>query len=50
MARQWRSEDRKVPAGTLRAIIEASERDIYDLQQQTGFDGYWRAYFWLLRR
>jgi len=50
MARQWRSEDRKVPAGTLRAIIQASERDIYDLQQQTGFDGYWRAYFWLLRR
>lgn len=50
MTRQWRIEDRKVPTGTLRGIIEASERDIYELQRQTGFDGYWRAYFWLLRR
>jgi GT2 family glycosyltransferase len=50
IARQWRSEDRKPPTEALRAIIEASERDIYELQQQTRFDGYWRAYFWLLRR
>ena len=35
---------------TLRAIIEASEQDIFELEQQTGFDWYWRAYFWLLRR
>jgi GT2 family glycosyltransferase len=35
---------------TLRAIFEASERNIFDLGQQIGFDWYWRAYFWLLRR
>jgi GT2 family glycosyltransferase len=35
---------------TLRAIFEASERNIFELGQQTGFDWYWRAYFWLLRR
>jgi GT2 family glycosyltransferase len=27
-----------------------SEREIFALQQQTGFDRYWRAYFWLLPR
>jgi GT2 family glycosyltransferase len=31
------------------ALLEQSERHIFDLQQQTGFDSYWRAYFWLLR-
>ena len=30
--------------------LEASERQIFDLQTQTGFDRYWRAYFWLSRR
>ncbi|HEV8147331.1 MAG TPA: glycosyltransferase family 2 protein [Bryobacteraceae bacterium] len=50
MARGWRSEQKQEHTETLRAIIESSERDIYELQQQTGFDGYWRAYFWLLRR
>jgi hypothetical protein len=30
--------------------VEASEAEILDLQQQTGFDWYWRAYFWLLPR
>jgi GT2 family glycosyltransferase len=34
----------------LREIVEASEAEILDLQQQTGFDWYWRAYFWLLPR
>ncbi len=34
----------------LRAIIESSEQAIYQLEQQTGFDWYWRVYFWLLRR
>jgi hypothetical protein len=34
----------------LGAIVEASEREIFEIQQQTGFDTYWRAYFWLLRR
>ena len=34
----------------VRAIIEASEEEIFEIVQQTGFDTYWRAYFWLLRR
>jgi GT2 family glycosyltransferase len=34
----------------LRAIVQASERDIFELEQQAGFDRYWRVYFWLLRR
>jgi GT2 family glycosyltransferase len=34
----------------LRAIIESSEQEIFELERQTGFDWYWRAYFWLLRR
>lgn len=34
----------------LRSIIDDSEKEILDLQQRTGFDWYWRAYFWLLRR
>ena len=33
----------------LRAIFEASEREILAVQRETGFDGYWRAYFWLAR-
>lgn len=33
-----------------RKTLEASERSIFEIQQQTGFDWYWRAYFWLLRR
>jgi GT2 family glycosyltransferase len=35
---------------TLRAIVEASEREIFELERQTGFSWYWRAYFWLQRR
>jgi GT2 family glycosyltransferase len=35
---------------SVRAVLEESERHIYQLQQQTGFDSYWRAYFWLSRR
>jgi GT2 family glycosyltransferase len=34
----------------LRAIFEASETEILELEQQTQFDWYWRTYFWLLRR
>jgi GT2 family glycosyltransferase len=43
-----RDEDSK--RKRLGAIIEDSEKEIFDIQQQTGFDTYWRAYFWLLRR
>jgi GT2 family glycosyltransferase len=32
-----------------RTVIDASERKILELQQASGFDWYWRAYFWLLR-
>ncbi len=32
------------------AVLEDSERHIFELQRETGMDGYWRAYFWLLRR
>jgi GT2 family glycosyltransferase len=31
-------------------LLEESERRIFDLQRETGFDLYWRAYFWLSRR
>lgn len=33
-----------------RLFYETSEQQIFALQQQTGFDRYWRAYFWLLPR
>jgi hypothetical protein len=32
------------------SFANSSEREIFALQQQTGFDRYWRAYFWLLPR
>ncbi len=34
----------------LHTIIKASERNIFEIQQQTGCDRYWRVYFCLLRR
>jgi GT2 family glycosyltransferase len=34
----------------LRALLEASEKEILAVQRQAGFDWYWRMYFWLLRR
>jgi GT2 family glycosyltransferase len=34
----------------LRSVAEAGEEAILELQRQTGFDWYWRAYFWLLPR
>ena len=34
----------------LRSIVDASERAIREVQQQTGFDAYWRAYYCVLRR
>ncbi len=44
------SAEKDTQPDKLRAIIEASEQAIFELEQQTGFDWYWRAYFWLLRR
>ncbi len=34
----------------VKAVVEESEQRILELQRQTGFDSYWRAYFWLSRR
>jgi GT2 family glycosyltransferase len=34
---------------SLSTLLRASEQSIFELQQQTGFDRYWRAYFWLSR-
>jgi GT2 family glycosyltransferase len=34
----------------LTPILQASEQEILEIQRGTGFDAYWRAYFWLLRR
>jgi len=40
----------KKPASeTIRAFVRESEKTILEVQRQTGFDHYWRAYFWLLR-
>jgi GT2 family glycosyltransferase len=50
MARRWRSETKPDQRKTLRSLVEQSENRILDIQRQTGFDRYWRAYFWLLRR
>jgi GT2 family glycosyltransferase len=30
-------------------IVEESERQLFEVQKQSGFDGYWRIYFWLAR-
>lgn len=40
----------KASTKRLREVVEASEAAILAVEQQTGFDWYWRAYFWLLRR
>jgi len=49
VARGNRGESASAAPQDLRAIFEASEREILAVQRQTGFDGYWRAYFWLAR-
>jgi hypothetical protein len=32
----------------IEAFLGESEQTILEIQRQTGFDRYWRAYFWLL--
>jgi len=39
-----------VPEDRISSLATTGEAQIFALQQQTGFDRYWRAYFWLLRR
>jgi len=38
------------PLAIVNSVLEESERHIFELQRETGFDRYWRAYFWLSRR
>jgi GT2 family glycosyltransferase len=47
--RQWRLYRREVhPRSRLEAVIVESEREILRLQQELGFDTYWRLYFSLM--
>lgn len=39
-----------VAGAAAKAVIAESEQHLAELQRQTGFDRYWRAYFWLSRR
>jgi hypothetical protein len=34
-------------ASTGEGVLEESERQILELQRESGFDRYWRTYFWL---
>ena len=34
----------------IKSVLEESERRLFELQREAGFDRYWRAYFWLSRR
>jgi hypothetical protein len=49
-ARAIYSEKSRISEDRVARLIATSEREIFALQQQTGFDWYWRAYFWLLPR
>jgi hypothetical protein len=41
----YRSMRTSARGGALAAVLEESEREIFRLQQRTGFDWYWRVYF-----
>ncbi len=43
--RRFRAGARNRHCANLRAIIEASEKEILEMQRLTGFDLYWRLYF-----
>jgi len=43
-------KSKKYKPEAVRVLLEESERTILELQRQTGFDWYWRLYFWLPRR
>ncbi len=43
-------DSQAVAWATVTAVVEESEQHIFKLQQATGFDSYWRAYFWLSRQ
>lgn len=44
------SQPKTIGLTTVKSVVEESERHIFELQRQTGFDLYWRAYFWLSRQ
>jgi GT2 family glycosyltransferase len=46
----YRDKTSAPPEPGISALATAGEREIFALQQQTGFDRFWRAYFWLLPR
>ncbi len=48
LARSLLSGYRQDSLYSLRTILEASEKEILELETQSGFSWYWRAYFWLL--
>jgi hypothetical protein len=50
IARRWRGEPEPTQREALRSVVTRSEDNIVEVGQQTGFDRYWRVYFWLLRR
>jgi GT2 family glycosyltransferase len=45
-----RSNTNEYTSKDLGQVLDASEANILALARETGFDGYWRAYFWLSRR
>jgi GT2 family glycosyltransferase len=42
-------QQRPASGNKIEAFVRESEQTILEIQRQTGFDHYWRAYFWLLR-
>jgi GT2 family glycosyltransferase len=49
-ARALYRENTTTSEGRIASLANSSEQHIFALQQQAGFDWYWRAYFWLLPR
>jgi len=49
-ARALYRENLTIQEDRISSLATAGEEQIFALQQQTGFDRYWRAYFWLLPR
>ena len=41
-------QQRLASGNKIKAFVRESEQTILEIQRQTGFDRYWRAYFWLL--
>ncbi|HWB95795.1 MAG TPA: glycosyltransferase family 2 protein [Bryobacteraceae bacterium] len=47
--RRVRKQSLLPDAPKLAAFLEEGERELRNIQQQTGFNSYWRVYFWLTR-